>query len=172
MHRGAWNPRAHQARQPASVAGAVGLVFHSGTLLAPPRAPTPHGTCEFAMKSALVFSTSAAKLAANFARGMGGAHDFRHYPSTISTRDNAPNTPVAVTSLIGDADMKRYEAEFPVAPERLQLQVRQVTPEVPQDRQFAIRGALLARFPSAESSLDGSSSDIGLTATTYPRGNA
>ena len=70
--------------------------------------------------------------------------------------------------------MKRYEQEFPVAPEhlQLQLQLRQVTPEVRQDRQFAIRGALLDRFPSAESSLGGSSSDIGLTATTNPRGNA
>jgi hypothetical protein len=104
--------------------------------------------------------------------GMGGANDFRHYPSTLSTRDNAPDTLVAVTSLIGDADMKRYEREFAVAPEHLQLQLRQVTPEVPQDRQFAIRGALLDRFQSAESSLRGSSSDIRLTATTYPRGNA
>jgi hypothetical protein len=68
--------------------------------------------------------------------------------------------------------MKRYEREFAVAPERLQLQLRQVTPEVPQDRQFAIRGALLNRFPSAESSPDGSSSDIELIATIYPRGNA
>jgi hypothetical protein len=68
--------------------------------------------------------------------------------------------------------MKRYEWEFPVAPERLQLQLRQVTPELRQDRQFAIRGALLDRFPSAESPPSGSFSDIGLTATTYPRGNA
>jgi hypothetical protein len=68
--------------------------------------------------------------------------------------------------------MKRYEREFPVTPERLQLQVRQVTPEVRQDHQFAIRGALLDRFPSAEASLGGISSDIELTATTYPRGNA
>jgi hypothetical protein len=73
---------------------------------------------------------------------------------------------------MGDAEMKRYEREFLVAPERLQLQVRQITPEVRQDRQFAIRGALLDRFPSAESSLDGRSSDIGLTATIYLRGNA
>ena len=73
---------------------------------------------------------------------------------------------------MGDAEMKRYEQEFPVAPEHLQLQLRQVTPEVRQDRQFAIRGALLDRFPSTESSLGGCSSDIGLTATTYPRGHA
>jgi hypothetical protein len=73
---------------------------------------------------------------------------------------------------MGDAEMKRYEREFPVAPERLQLQVRQVTPEVRQDRQFAIRGALLDHFPSAESSLGGNSSDIELTAAIYPHGNA
>ena len=103
---------------------------------------------------------------------MGGADDFWHYPSTRPTRDNAPNTSVAVTSLIGDAEMKRYEQEFPVAPEHLQLQARQVTPEMRQGRQFAIRGALLDRFPSAESSLGGSSSDIGLTAAIYPHGNA
>jgi len=57
--------------------------------------------------------------------------------------------------------MKRYEWVFPVAPERLRLQVRQVTHEVRQDRLFAIRGALLERSPSTESSLGGCSSDIG-----------
>jgi hypothetical protein len=68
--------------------------------------------------------------------------------------------------------MKRYECIFPVAPERLQLQVRQVTHEVRQDRLFAIRGALLERIPRTQSSLGGSSSDIGPTATIHPRGNA
>jgi len=43
----------------------------------------------------------------------------------------------------GDTEMKRYEWEFPVVPERLQLQLRQIAPEVRQDRQSAIRGALL-----------------------------
>src|SRR5207253_7474998 len=45
----------------------LGLVFHAGSLIVPPRASTPHGTCELAMNSALSLSTSAAKLAANFA---------------------------------------------------------------------------------------------------------
>jgi hypothetical protein len=50
--------------------------------------------------------------------------------------------------------MKRHEWELPVPPEYLQLQVRQVevTPEVPEGRQFAIRRALLDSFPGSESS--------------------
>ena len=71
---------------------------------------------------------------------------------------------------MGDAEMKRHEWELPVPPEYLQLQVRQVevTPEVPEGRQFAIRGALLDSSPGTESSFDGS----GCTATVHPRGNA
>ena len=57
---------------------------------------------------------------------------------------------------MGDAEMKRHEWEFPVPPECLQLQVRQITQEVPEGRQFAIRGALLDSFPGTESSFDGS----------------
>jgi hypothetical protein len=64
--------------------------------------------------------------------------------------------------------MKRHEWELPVPPEYLELQVRQVTQEVPEGREFAIRGALLDSFPGTESSLDGS----GPTATVHPRGNA
>ena len=64
--------------------------------------------------------------------------------------------------------MKRHEWELPVLPECLQLQVRQITQEVPEGRQFAIRGAILNSFPDAESSFDGS----GPTATVHPRGNA
>jgi hypothetical protein len=66
--------------------------------------------------------------------------------------------------------MKRHEWELPVPPEYFQLQVRQVevTPEVPEGRQFAIRRALLDSFPGSESSPDGS----GPTATVHPRGNA
>jgi hypothetical protein len=64
--------------------------------------------------------------------------------------------------------MKRHEWELSVPPECLQLQVRQVTQEVPEGRQFAIRGALLDSFPGTESSFDGS----GSTATVHPRGNA
>src|SRR5688572_25666137 len=45
----------------------VGLVFHAGVLTAPLRASNPHGTCEFAMKSAFSDGTSPAKLSANFA---------------------------------------------------------------------------------------------------------
>jgi hypothetical protein len=66
--------------------------------------------------------------------------------------------------------MKRHEWELPLAPEYLQQQVRQVevTPEVPEGRQFAIRRALLDSFPGSESSLDGS----GPIATVRPHGNA
>jgi hypothetical protein len=64
--------------------------------------------------------------------------------------------------------MKRHEWELSVPPECLQLQVRQVTQEVPEGRQFAIRGALLDSSPGTESSFDGS----GCTATVHPRGNA
>jgi len=71
---------------------------------------------------------------------------------------------------MGDAEMKRYEWEFPVAPERLQLQ--EVTHEVPRDRMFAVRGALLERIPSTESSEDDCCSNIGPAATIHPRGNA
>jgi len=46
--------------------------------------------------------------------------------------------------------MKRYEWEFPVVPERLQLQLRQITPEARQDHRSAVRGALLDRFVEAE----------------------
>src|ERR1700733_6108788 len=71
---------------------------------------------------------------------------------------------------MGDAEMKRQEFELPVPPEYLQLQVRQVevTPEVTEGRQFAIRRALLDSFPGSESSPDGS----GPTSTLHPRGNA
>ena len=75
-------------------------------------------------------------------------------------------------SLTGDAEMKRYEWEYPVAPERLQLQVREVTHEVPRDRMFAVRGALLERIPSTESSEGDCFSNIGPLATLHPRGNA
>jgi hypothetical protein len=64
--------------------------------------------------------------------------------------------------------MKRQEFELPVLPECLQLQVRQITPEVPEGRQFAIRGAVLDSFRGTVSSFDGS----GPTATVHPRGNA
>ena len=50
--------------------------------------------------------------------------------------------------------MKRYEWELPVVPERLQLQLRQITPEVREDRQSAIRGALLAGSQNSEPSAD------------------
>ncbi len=50
--------------------------------------------------------------------------------------------------------MKRYEWEFPVVPERLQLQLRQITPEVRQDDRSAVRGALLERIQDAEPSAD------------------
>jgi hypothetical protein len=64
--------------------------------------------------------------------------------------------------------MKRYEWEFPVAPEHLQLQVVQVPREVSQERQFAIRAALLERMTRADSSFD----DCHAAATIHPRGNA
>src|SRR4030081_2193936 len=41
------------------------LLFHAGSLMAPPSAPTPHGTWESAMKAALPASTSAANEARN-----------------------------------------------------------------------------------------------------------
>jgi hypothetical protein len=69
---------------------------------------------------------------------------------------------------MGDAEMKHHEWDLPVAPEYLQLEVRQVIQKVPEGRQFAIRGALLDSFPGTESSLDGS----GPTAAVHPRGNA
>ena len=50
--------------------------------------------------------------------------------------------------------MKRYEWEFPVVPEPLQLQLRQIAPEVREDRQSAIRGALLAGSQNLELSAD------------------
>jgi hypothetical protein len=59
--------------------------------------------------------------------------------------------------------MKRYDWTALDAA-RLQLQVREVTPVVCQDRQFAIRDALLERFPS-----DGEFASL---ATVHPRGNA
>src|SRR5690349_8135015 len=43
----------------------LGLVFHAGSLIAPPSAPTPHGTWEAAMNAALSASTSAANAAWN-----------------------------------------------------------------------------------------------------------
>ena len=64
--------------------------------------------------------------------------------------------------------MKRQEFELPVPHECLQLQVRQITQEVPEGRQFAIRGAVLDSFRGTEASFDGS----GPTATVHPRGNA
>jgi hypothetical protein len=64
--------------------------------------------------------------------------------------------------------MKRHEWEFPVLPECLQLQVRQITQEVPEGRQFAIRGAVLDSFPGTGSPFDGP----GPTATVHPWGNA
>jgi hypothetical protein len=68
--------------------------------------------------------------------------------------------------------MKRYEWEFPVAPERLQLQLREVTHEVPRDRMFAVRGALLGRIQSTQSPEGDCCSNIGPLATIHPRGNA
>src|SRR5258708_35785519 len=46
----------------------LGLRFQAGSLIAPARASTPHGTWESAMEAAFAGSTSAAKDAANFAR--------------------------------------------------------------------------------------------------------
>src|SRR6185369_1977983 len=45
----------------------LGFVFHAGSVIAPPRASTPHGTCESAMNAASSALTSAANEAANFA---------------------------------------------------------------------------------------------------------
>src|SRR5688572_10384374 len=39
----------------------LGLLFQAGSLIVPPNAPTPHGTCESAMNCAFSASTSAAK---------------------------------------------------------------------------------------------------------------
>jgi hypothetical protein len=61
--------------------------------------------------------------------------------------------------------MKRdYQWELPVVPERLQLQVVEVTPVVRPDRQFAIRDALLEDLPSDFADAP--------AATRHPRGNA
>src|SRR2546427_8586791 len=45
----------------------LGFVFHAGSVIAPPRAVTPHGTWESAMNAAFSVSTSAAKEAGKFA---------------------------------------------------------------------------------------------------------
>src|SRR2546427_1167697 len=45
----------------------LGFDFQAGWLIFPPRAPTPHGTCESAMNPAFSLSTSPAKAAGNFA---------------------------------------------------------------------------------------------------------
>src|SRR6266404_5839831 len=45
----------------------LGFDFHAGSLITPPRASTPHGTCESAMNAAFSASTSPANEAANFA---------------------------------------------------------------------------------------------------------
>src|SRR3989441_10913541 len=45
----------------------LGFAFHAGSLIAPLRASTPHGSCESAMNAAFSSSTSAAKEAWNFA---------------------------------------------------------------------------------------------------------
>src|SRR6266850_4818438 len=45
----------------------LGFAFHAGSLIAPLRAATPHGTWESAINAALSASTSAAKAAGNFA---------------------------------------------------------------------------------------------------------
>src|SRR5438128_5050355 len=44
----------------------LGFLFHAGSVIVPPSASTPHGTCESAMKAAFSASTSAAKEPANF----------------------------------------------------------------------------------------------------------
>src|SRR2546423_14437555 len=46
----------------------LGLVFHAGSLILPPRASTPHATWESAMNAAFSASTSAANEAGNVAR--------------------------------------------------------------------------------------------------------
>src|SRR6266436_6061792 len=43
----------------------LGFAFHAGSLITPPRASTPHGSCESAMNAAWSSSTSAAKDARN-----------------------------------------------------------------------------------------------------------
>src|SRR2546428_7356215 len=45
----------------------LGFDFQAGLLIFPPRAFTPHGTCESAMNAAFSTSTSPAKEAGNFA---------------------------------------------------------------------------------------------------------
>src|SRR5260370_29376493 len=45
----------------------LGFDFQAGLLIFPPRASTPHGTCESAMNPAFSLSTSPAKEAGNFA---------------------------------------------------------------------------------------------------------
>src|ERR1700722_16207397 len=45
----------------------LGLAFHAASLMVPPTAFTPHGTCESAMNSAFSGLTSPAKDAGNFA---------------------------------------------------------------------------------------------------------
>src|SRR2546422_3589071 len=45
----------------------LGFDFQAGLLIFPPRASTPHGTCESAMNAAFSMSTSPAKEAGNFA---------------------------------------------------------------------------------------------------------
>src|SRR3954452_22692175 len=46
----------------------LGLLRHAGSLIVPPRASTPQGTCESAMNAACSALTSAANEAGNFAR--------------------------------------------------------------------------------------------------------
>src|SRR5437867_13356519 len=50
----------------------LGFVFHAGWLIAPLRASTPHGTCEWAMNWARSGLTSAAKNEGNFALRRNG----------------------------------------------------------------------------------------------------
>src|SRR5262245_9754736 len=45
----------------------LGLLFQAGSVIVPPSASTPQGTCESAMKAALSGSTSAANEPTNFA---------------------------------------------------------------------------------------------------------
>src|SRR5579859_533783 len=45
----------------------LGLAFHAGSMILPPRASRPHGTWESAMNAAFSASTSAAKDAGNLA---------------------------------------------------------------------------------------------------------
>src|SRR5262249_36539577 len=44
----------------------LGLLFHAGVEICPPRASPPQGTCESAMNAAVFLSTSPANEAANF----------------------------------------------------------------------------------------------------------